>query len=462
MGAGASAGEGRIFCHHCGARTACREFDQDGHIRCAACGATDNVVATDSRLPVTSLLPNSQSGGSSSSSAAVLRTGGDSPDVHESAVAQEASPGAPSGPLRVESVTIVAVQRPEDGGLLLRILPNLVPRRQTGTGSPGGTSSVDGIDREVADAPEDDFDRDDQVRTPDGEDADMPPEPACEALISRLESSPLSMAGPAAAESGFCVICADDFAEEGALVAELSCGHAFHDDCIRIWLKRRHTCPTCRMELEVDDVRYLRSIGLADEANALEKVQKESNEQKQRQQAAARQRWVGPMRRGEPVHFGLKCGNCGVTPLVGECHSCQSCEGYILCAACLAHREGLRPKSEQSIGDVARCPKLVENHPDDHEFKPFRAGGALAGGVPTGPGGLLTIFVPAPADAVRSGGGEGSQSGSATPEPAGEAVNIAASEVAFAAVRSLAIAPLGEISTSIGLSRWTPTQSQRR
>ena len=54
-----------------------------------------------------------------------------------------------------------------------------------------------------------------------------------------------------------CSICLSDITDEkiegkGALICELTCGHAFHAPCVLGWLtKQSHCCPNCRKDLRV-------------------------------------------------------------------------------------------------------------------------------------------------------------------------------------------------------------------
>lgn len=373
------------------------------------------------------------------------------------AAASRSGGASASSGLRVESVTVVAVHRPEDGGLLLRVLPNLAPRREASTGTGTGAREREPSTSGAEEGGE--------GTSAGGEDGDVPPEPASAALVSRLQATPLS--GDLVA-GGVCVICADDFFQVGTPIVLLSCGHAFHDPCIREWLTRRHTCPTCRLELEVDDVRYLRSIGLCEEADALEQVERARQARELELQAASRRRWLDSMRRGEPVHFGLACGRCELTPLVGECYRCETCEGYILCGDCYALREaaeadfdghspitaavlaeappaavldGGASGEEREAMPVQPCgccsKRAFDDHPDDHIFLPFSSGGPSLGGMSSGHSGLLTVLVPARSHSDESDYDEDGFGDEARAEAA-----MAAAEVAFAAVRSLALAPL--------------------
>ncbi|XP_043367353.1 leukemia NUP98 fusion partner 1 isoform X2 [Dermochelys coriacea] len=48
-------------------------------------------------------------------------------------------------------------------------------------------------------------------------------------------------------DSDPCVICHDDL-ETGSIV-ELHCMHSFHKECIKKWLLKKPTCPTCRIHV---------------------------------------------------------------------------------------------------------------------------------------------------------------------------------------------------------------------
>ena len=62
-----------------------------------------------------------------------------------------------------------------------------------------------------------------------------------------------------------CAICLDEFkddtTEDGKLIFELDCKHLFHKDCIVRWVLKNQSCPLCRCELPVFDLRqYLDPI----------------------------------------------------------------------------------------------------------------------------------------------------------------------------------------------------------
>jgi len=37
----------------------------------------------------------------------------------------------------------------------------------------------------------------------------------------------------------------------------LPCGHAFHSDCIELWIKRKKECPTCKRLIDETDFNFL-------------------------------------------------------------------------------------------------------------------------------------------------------------------------------------------------------------
>ena len=45
-----------------------------------------------------------------------------------------------------------------------------------------------------------------------------------------------------------CVICLDDFQENDEILS-LPCVHIYHAECIKEWLRKRNTCPICKLEI---------------------------------------------------------------------------------------------------------------------------------------------------------------------------------------------------------------------
>ena len=51
-----------------------------------------------------------------------------------------------------------------------------------------------------------------------------------------------------------CVICLEDFAEnDGKAIAELKCGHIFHEECLKEWVQKNDICPMCRSPILQDN-----------------------------------------------------------------------------------------------------------------------------------------------------------------------------------------------------------------
>lgn len=52
-----------------------------------------------------------------------------------------------------------------------------------------------------------------------------------------------------------CLICLEE-QKMGTVAVKLGCGHIYHEECLKLWLKKSCTCPVCRYELETDDAQY--------------------------------------------------------------------------------------------------------------------------------------------------------------------------------------------------------------
>ena len=52
-----------------------------------------------------------------------------------------------------------------------------------------------------------------------------------------------------------CVICFDDFMEDGKEIVELDCNnkHVFHLECLEKWIEKNNNCPMCREEINVNE-----------------------------------------------------------------------------------------------------------------------------------------------------------------------------------------------------------------
>lgn len=51
-----------------------------------------------------------------------------------------------------------------------------------------------------------------------------------------------------------CAVCLQEMIAS-TMAVRLPCSHTFHEDCIHGWLRKKHTCPTCRAELPTRDQR---------------------------------------------------------------------------------------------------------------------------------------------------------------------------------------------------------------
>lgn len=352
MGGGASAQERRVYCHQCGSRT--QPAQEDDVIRCGNCGSTEDVECTDTRLPVTQT------------------THADAP---------QATPRPAEDVVRVQSITAIAENRPEEGTMIFRVIPNTTYRSRT---------ARDDVEPETA-------------------------RPACSELIAGLQAQ--RVPEDAVAACGPCVICSGEISLTMDVV-ELPCSHIFHRDCICEWLRRQHTCPYCRFELEQDNAQYFRSLGMVDKAQEAEAVERERRETERQKQAIERCRWIHCLRIGEPVHFGLSCVGCETTPLMGNCFRCQMCDSFVICGDCYQVRDTLTVSGQPS-------------HMPDHLLLPLQTG--LGAPSPLGHGqsnSMLSFAIPMPAAPADQSGSEGDAASAAV-------------EAAILALRSIAMGPSG-------------------
>lgn len=58
---------------------------------------------------------------------------------------------------------------------------------------------------------------------------------------------------PNVQEGAKCPICLSELSED---LAAMPCKHVFHQECLRQWLLRTNSCPSCRLELITDDRDY--------------------------------------------------------------------------------------------------------------------------------------------------------------------------------------------------------------
>ncbi|CAH1766081.1 1689_t:CDS:10 [Entrophospora sp. SA101] len=72
------------------------------------------------------------------------------------------------------------------------------------------------------------------------------PPPATEEVIEALPKTKISK--KQVEEQLSCPVCKDEFNIEEEAIS-LPCSHAFHEDCIKPWLKMNGTCPVCRLSL---------------------------------------------------------------------------------------------------------------------------------------------------------------------------------------------------------------------
>lgn len=79
--------------------------------------------------------------------------------------------------------------------------------------------------------------------------------PASASTLRTLPRVKVSAYDIAANESPECSVCLDSLVI-GEPALRIHCGHLYHEDCVKDWLKKSNECPVCRWELPTDDPEY--------------------------------------------------------------------------------------------------------------------------------------------------------------------------------------------------------------
>jgi len=86
-----------------------------------------------------------------------------------------------------------------------------------------------------------------------------------------------------------CIICYADFKEGERVKRIVSCGHYFHEECIKSWLSKKQSCPTCRglimkypdhrqaPEQPYEDMRNVYPMGVFGDPNPSAPSEREEN-----------------------------------------------------------------------------------------------------------------------------------------------------------------------------------------
>ena len=49
-----------------------------------------------------------------------------------------------------------------------------------------------------------------------------------------------------------CYKCKEGERDGNCIIAQGSCGHAFHDHCVENWIRQHHKCPTCKKDWDYE------------------------------------------------------------------------------------------------------------------------------------------------------------------------------------------------------------------
>lgn len=83
------------------------------------------------------------------------------------------------------------------------------------------------------------------------------PPPTSAATLRSLPKIKVKPYDLIANESNECSICLEDLVA-GQPALRIPCGHLYHEECVKDWLRKSNVCPVCRFELPTDDAEYER------------------------------------------------------------------------------------------------------------------------------------------------------------------------------------------------------------
>jgi len=92
-----------------------------------------------------------------------------------------------------------------------------------------------------------------QQQQPDPRDATHAPTAA--STLQNLPRIKVRLVDLEANESNECSICIDEL-EVGQEAMRIPCGHLYHEECVKDWLKKSNECPVCRYELPTDNAEF--------------------------------------------------------------------------------------------------------------------------------------------------------------------------------------------------------------
>ena len=72
-------------------------------------------------------------------------------------------------------------------------------------------------------------------------------------ILNSLPENEIEDASKLDSDNKNCVICLEDFKDKDHIIC-LPCIHVFHSECIKSWLNKNNSCPTCKFELTFENL----------------------------------------------------------------------------------------------------------------------------------------------------------------------------------------------------------------